>query len=280
MIRFAQLGHRYSSIDESNPIDWVGVSSLVSFFKPSFDPVAGALKASRNPRSKWFKMDPQTIQNIWKGESERSTDMGTWYHDKTEQSITAGTSFSENEHSFNVVKPIMINDQKIASDQKLVEGHIYPEHLMYLQSEGLCGQTDRVEVTGGLINIRDYKTSKTIKEEGFRNWEGITQRMRDPLSHLDECNLVHYTLQMTLYMYMALKHNPQLRPGSLTIDHIIFEIDHEDQYGYPVYKKDSSGEFIIKEIKPYKVPYLKMEAMAMLAVLRENRDLIKSKSND
>jgi hypothetical protein len=276
MIRFLSDTHKYESI-EGPPIDWIGVSSLIGFFKLPFDPVARSVKASRNSRSKWYKMEPEAIRSVWKRESDRSLELGIWYHNKTEDKLLSSPVYTEEDRSYNVVKPLLQDGIKLAPEQRLEEGHIYPEHLIYLQSEGICGQTDRVEVLNGICNIRDYKSSKTIKTEGFRNWEGITQRMMDPLTHLDDCSMVHYSLQLSLYMYMILKHNPHLKPGKLTIDHIIFELEDEDQYGYPIYKQDSDGNFIVKEIKPYEVPYMKMEVITIIATLRENRELIKSK---
>lgn len=280
MIRFTELDHSYSSVDPSDQRDWISISGLVHAFTPYFDPVAGSVKSSRNPRSKWYGMDPVLIRDIWKRESDRSLEMGTWYHHKEEATITSSPTYKYNGTTLNVVKPVVIDNFKYAPAQKLEEGHIYPEHLVYLQSEGICGQTDRVEVLNGRVSVRDYKTSKVIKEEGFRNWEGITARMLDPLSHLDDCNMVHYSLQMSLYLYMILKHNPGLKPGPLTLDHIIFEQESEDKYGYPVYKTDDKGDFIVKEIRPYNVSYLKTEVISLLSYLKDNRELVRKRIDD
>lgn len=279
MIRFTSQDHTYSSIDTAQSIDWIGISHLIGAFEPPFDPVAGSIKVSRNPRSKWYGMDPQDIRSIWDKESERSLTLGHWYHSKEEDSVTSSSTYQCNGNTFNVIKPIIFNDVKYAPEQKLEENHVYPEHLVYLQSEGICGQTDRVEVKDGRISVTDHKTYKVVKEEGFRNWEGITTRMLDPLSHLDHCNFVHASLQMSLYLYMILKHNPNLKPGTLTLNHVLFEQESEDKYGYPVYKTEPNGDFIVKEIRPYNIPYLKTEVISLLSHLRENRDLIKSRIN-
>lgn len=272
MIKFSSDKHLYQSTDTANPVDWIGVTSMVSFFKPDFDPVTSSVKASKNSRSKWYKIPPEEIQQIWKGESKRSLDMGTWYHDKEEALIRASHVFN----SLKVVEPIFEGLDKLAPSQQLTEGHVYPEHLTYLRTDGICGQVDRVEVENFRVNIRDYKTSKTIKTEGFTNWEGITAKMKDPLSHLEDCNFVHYSLQMSLYLYMILKHNPFLSPGKLTLDHIIFEQESTDKFGYPVYSKDPKGNFIVQEIKSYSVHYLRDEVIAMLHFLKANRELVKS----
>ncbi|BCV02204.1 MAG: hypothetical protein CM15mV51_0180 [uncultured marine virus] len=87
------------------------------------------------------------------------------------------TTIQRNGVDLAIIKPIIDqNGIKIAPKQKLEEG-LYPEHLVYLKSVGLCGQADLVEIINGTINITDYKTNKQIKEKGFKNWEGITSKM-------------------------------------------------------------------------------------------------------
>jgi hypothetical protein len=162
------------------------------------------------------------------------------------------------------------NGQKMAPSQKMIDG-IYPEHMVYLRSVGICGQSDLVEVANGHVHITDYKTNKEIKSESFKNWEGMSQKMNFPVSHLDDCNLNHYNLQLSIYMFMILKHNPNLKAGKLTIHHIIFEEeDEKDQYGYPVSKLNENGEPIVKEIIQFDLPYLKDEVIAILSWYKEN----------
>lgn len=276
MIRFNRIDHTYLSTDPGKLVDWIGVTSFVDFFKPRFDPISSSIKASKNQRSKWYGLTPEAIRDIWKRESSRSLNMGVWYHNKTETSILSSPRFKQNGSDLTVMKPIYVGEEKHASSQVLSNNSVYPEHLAYSLSEGICGQTDRVEVIDHRINVRDYKTSKAIKTEGFTNWEGMTARMSDPLSHLDDCNFIHYTLQLSVYLYIILKHNPQFIPGDLILEHIIFEQDSTDTYGYPVYRTTPDGDYIIKEIKPYKVSYLKSEVTIMLDFLRENRELVKS----
>jgi catechol 2,3-dioxygenase-like lactoylglutathione lyase family enzyme len=78
-------------------------------------------------------------------------------------------------------------------------------------------------------------------------------------------------------MYIILKHNPTLRPGKLTLHHIAFETDGEDEYGYPITKLDPQGNPIVKDVIPYEVPYLKSEIIAMINWLHDNRDTIPAK---
>lgn len=58
--------------------------------------------------------------------------------------------------------------------------------------------------------------------------------LRGPLSHLGDHNFNHYALQLSIYMYIVLKHNHNLKPGKLQIHHVLFEIEDRDSYGYPM----------------------------------------------
>ena len=95
--------------------------------------------------------------------------------------------------------------------------------------------------------------------------------MYKPVAHLDDCHFNHYALQLSIYMYMIHRHNPNLIPGTLTIEHIKFEVDAEDKWGYPIYKKDENGDFIVKEIEEIALPYLKKEVHTILTWLKANK---------
>ena len=269
MIKFNEKNHSYQNIDNTHS-PWVSVTSLVGIYKPPFDAPAQALKSSKNPRSKWYGMDPAEIQRVWKSEGERSTTDGHKYHSIREDQLTTTGHLHKDGIIYNISKPIIQGEDKLSPTQKLYNNTIYPEHLVYSSRDYVCGQADKVEVHDNRVNITDYKTVKVLNTEGYMNWEGITKRMLPPLEHLDDCHLVHYTLQLSLYLYMILRHNPQLLPGDLTIEHIWFQVASTDQYGYPTYARDSSNNFIIESIKNYKVPYLKPEVLAILSDFKTN----------
>lgn len=263
--------HTYSSDENQN---YISATKLISLYKPPFDAVTSALKSSNNKKSKWYKMNPEQILEIWEKEKNRSTTLGQWYHNKKESEINNCESIIYNDTLLPIYDAkYTIEGYKIARDQKLSKG-IYPEHLIYLESAGVAGQSDRVTVSNSYVDILDHKTNKEIKKTAFKNYEGITQKMLFPLNHLDDCNFNHYTLQLSLYMYIILKHNPDLSAGKLTLEHILFEEDFgKDPYGYPIYLNDEHGNPIIKEIITYDVPYLKNEIITMLQDYKINKKL-------
>lgn len=267
---FRAEDHAYISTDGAD-IPWVSGTKFIGLFKEKFDAIAISERVSKNRKSKWYGIKPQVIRDAWTAEATRASELGTWYHNQQE-ALLCGLDYLEmGGRQLPVVKPRLENGLKLAPPQRLSEG-IYPEHLVYLKSAGICGQSDRVEVYNGRVHIVDYKTNKEITTKGFTNWEGITKKMNPPVAHLDECHLNTYALQLSLYLYMIQKHNPKLQPGTLTIQHVQFEEREEkDPYGYPITLLQD-GEPVVKSITPYPVPYLRQEIIDMLRYFDVNRD--------
>ena len=269
-IVFNAEDHSYKSIDGAEGINWTSVTTLISSLKKPFDAKAVAARVTKNKKSKWHGIEPKIIEQIWKNEADRATTLGTYYHNQREADLCSLASIEREGVTVPVISPSGENDGiRFAPLQKLDPG-VYPEHMVYLKSTGICGQSDLVEVVNGKVNIIDYKTNKEIKTEGFTNWEGITEKMLDPISHLDDCNFNHYALQLSIYMYIILKHNPKLKPGRIFIHHITFEQEGEDKYGYPIAAKDSDGNPIVKDVIPMAVPYLVDEVISILHYIKDH----------
>jgi hypothetical protein len=268
-VLFQPEDHKYISIDPTDNISWVSVTSLVSKFKKPFDAETTAAKSSKSTKSKWYGMSPEDIQKAWKDESQKAVNLGTWYHNQRESDLLECKTIERFGCALPVVKPIEIEGIKHAPDQKLAPG-IYPEHFVYLKSAGICGQSDRVEIVNNTVYINDYKTNKEIKLDAYTNWEGIKTMMLPPVSNLPDCNYWHYALQLSIYMYIILKHNPKYKPGKLVIDHVIFDVEKYDQYGNRILKYDKDNNPVIKDIVHYEMPYLKQEVIAIINYLKEN----------
>ena len=276
ILTFTPQQHKYNSI-EPDGISWLSVTSFISNFKQPFDADTIAEKSSKSKKSKWYGMTPNEIKEAWRSEANRATTLGTWYHNCREKDICEVETMERHGSVIPVFKPIEKEGIKYSPNQKLMNG-VYPEHMVYLKSAGLCGQSDLVEVVNGEVHITDYKTNKEIKVEGYTNWEGITQKMMPPVSHLDDCNLNHYALQLSMYMFIILKHNPKLKFGSLTIHHIMFEEVDKDKFGNPITALDTNGDPIVRDIVQYDLPYLKQEVISCLHWLEDNRHKLKTKS--
>jgi len=272
ILQFTPHNHKYTSQDD---ISWLSVTSLISNFKQPFDADKIAVKSSKSKKSKWYGMTPTEIKEAWKAEALRATTLGTWYHNCRESDICGLENMERHGSTIPVFKPIEKEGVKYSPEQKIKDG-VYPEHMVYLKSAGICGQSDLVEVIDGKVHITDYKTNKEIKLEGYTNWEGISQKMSNPVAHLDDCHFNHYALQLSMYMFIILKHNPKLSAGTLTIHHILFEEAGRDRFDNPISALDTNGDPIVTDVVIYDLPYLKKEAISLIHWLEENRNKLKN----
>lgn len=273
---FRPENHEYVSTDGAD-IEWLSATTVTGAFKQPFNEKEIAAKCAKNKKSKWYGNSAEEIISLWRREAKRATDLGTWYHDQRETDLCEFETITREGSNIPVFRPFYDQDNvKHAPLQKIEEG-IYPEHLVYLKSAGVCGQSDYVEVINNTVNITDYKTNKEIKLNGFTSWDGSVQKMLYPVAHLEDCHINHYALQLSLYMYIILKHNPKLKAGKLTINHIIFEEAGRDEYDNPITALDNSGNPIVKEVVRYDLPYLKSEIISILSYVKDNRDKIKKK---
>ena len=267
-VKFYTEGHRYESVDIFDSIKWYSASKIPSLFKKKFDAEETAKKVSVNKKSKWYGLPPQTVLDIWQAENLRAITSGTWYHEQEEKELLSYKSLNYKGFELPIIPPVWENACKVAQNQKLTDG-IYPELLVYLLSAGTCGQFDRVNVYNKTVDIDDHKTNKDLKKPAFINWEGISEKFLSPLAHLEATKLNEYALQLSIGMYMILRHNPLLKPGKQTLNYVSFEVESEDEYGYPILKLEN-GKPIVKEIEKIEVPYMKREVELMFDFIKNN----------
>lgn len=265
---FQNDGHIYKSLSDPDK-KWLSVTSIIEHFKEPFDAQKVAELVSKKKTSKWYGLKPEEIIALWDKEKNRSTKLGSWYHNGREEDTNACNTIRREGIDLQIFPSLEQDGVKYAPDQALVPG-IYPEHFMYLNSAKICGQADRVEVIGDRVDIIDYKSNKEIKTEGFTGRDGVTKKMYPPLNHLDDCNYIHYSIQLSFYMYMILKHNPNLKPGNMILQHVIFELAGKDDYGFPIVAVDLEGNPIVDKVQEYPVKYLEKEVIKIISKIKAN----------
>jgi hypothetical protein len=92
-----------------------------------------------------------------------------------------------------------------------------PERIVYSERLGLAGTVDliaRDRATGNSVLV-DWKTNKKITREPFGGKQGI----RGPARQLDDCHVVRYGLQLSLYHYL-LETEYGIDPGKQLLVHL------------------------------------------------------------
>ena len=104
---------------------------------------------------------------------------------------------------------------------------------------GLCGMIDQLfwNEKSGKLEIWDWKTNKKIDEKN--KW----QQFKDPIGHLDVCELNTYSLQLATYKYIVEK-NTNLDLGDSYIVWI-----NEKNDNYKVFKCHDFREEVLNILK-------------------------------
>lgn len=126
---------------------------------------------------------------------------------------------------------------------------IYPELLISHDFDGLriCGQADLICKDGNDIWILDWKTNKKIdKSSYFDSKTKKHEMLKFPLNNLMSSNYWIYSLQLSIYMFMLEKQNPNFNCKKLMLVHI------DDNNNETVYECEYLKDDVEKLIKHYK----------------------------
>ena len=186
------------------------------------------------------------ILKDWKKRNKDSVKKGNDYHDYQESKAKyEGVMYNPHRDvEFPTIESTKIYKKKgveyresIYKLEELPDG-FHPELILWNDDYNIAGQSDKVfiETIGNVryIDVDDYKTNNKIDKTSMFG------KMKDPLSHLDDCNYNHYRLQTSVYAWIL------------------------EQAGYTV----RSVRFSHLNT-PYTFEYMKWEVEAMLGVTKD-----------
>jgi hypothetical protein len=196
---FIEEGHYYLCNGKR-----VGVSTtgLISQYEQKFDSdtISQQVADKRD-------ISQQEVLEEWRIENLHSTIKGSMVHEFA-QSLWEGKEYKF-DYS-NVPKEIDLDRLKSDINKLIPQAKQFYEDYkdryeligceIYLGDEEFdeCGATDQVmlnKLTGG-IAIIDYKTNKKIEKESYRH-----KKMLIPLHKYDDCNYIHYSIQLSDYKF-------------------------------------------------------------------------------
>lgn len=196
---FIENGHYYLCNGKRVGISTTG---LISQYEQEFDSESTSLMVAQ----KRGVTQSQVLEE-WRIENLHSTIKGSMVHEFA-QSLWEGKEYK---FDFSNI-PQEIDIDRLKKDiEKLIPQAInfYNDYKdmyeligceIYLGDEEYdeCGATDQIlynKYTGG-IAIIDYKTNKEIKRESYRH-----KKMLVPLQKYDDCNYIHYSIQLSGYKF-------------------------------------------------------------------------------
>lgn len=183
------------------------------------------------------------IKNHWAKLNLKSTDKGTAFHNWKEDKQFRDGKYTINGTDYKVIQREKINLSNL-------EVGIHPEVRMWNDQYKLAGTADQVVVLPGRkILIRDFKTNIELK------YENKYEKMLDPISHLDNCNIVHYNIQLSIYGWML---------EQFGYECLGLEIEHYDL-------KEEGNKWRIQEETAIPLQYMKNTVLDMLKHGGHNR---------
>ena len=172
------------------------VSTLISSHFSEFDAskiIDKMQNSSKWSRSKYFGMEKQEIIDLWEKNGEEARNLGTLMHEQIEKFFLSEGKVLPEEKSpeFNQFLDFwnVFSTHNPGFKPYRMEWRVY--------SQEVAGTIDCTLVSpGGDIVIIDWKRSKAI-ERYSPFGRGLGK-----LSHLSDCNFVHYSLQLNSYRHI------------------------------------------------------------------------------
>jgi hypothetical protein len=185
-ITFQEDGHIYTIRGDKyykSCTTWVK-----SFFeKFNADAIVDKMMESPNwPTSKYFGKTKEEIKTEWSENGKRASAFGTAMHKHIEEFYN-GAELPKSE------------DVEIMYFAEFFLDHIdlvpfRTEMMIYDEDLRICGSVDMLFLNDdGTLSIYDWKFSKEIQTHSYG------KKALPPIQHLNDCNTVHYSLQLNVY---------------------------------------------------------------------------------
>lgn len=216
-IHYEDSTHTYYGLIGNRRLNYVSATTLLKHYYEQFDAVAKSIAYAEKHGG-----TPEYWQSQWQQIGDESADYGSLTH--------AVKEAREYESPSSTV--LDTRNLRLINYHTLTDG-IYPELKLWHHGYRIAGRADKCTIRteqphplsstlyNRFMDIDDYKTNKELKTRGYLYEKGrragSRKMMYAPLDHLEDCHLTHYTLQLSLYQYMA--ESLGFRPGKRTIIH-------------------------------------------------------------
>lgn len=199
-IQFDEPTHTYT-IDGDNTVKYTSVTTLIHKFFPHFDAdsVIEKMRMGKNwnPENKYYNLTNAEIKAEWAKTGKEASQQGTLMHLNIENYYN-GKGFT----------PGFIETPEYKLFQEYLADHANykpyrTEWTIFSTRYRVAGSVDMLYIDPNdpeKLIIADWKRSKEIKFEN--KWE----KGYKPIEHLDNCNFIHYSLQLNIYRLIIEKY--------------------------------------------------------------------------
>lgn len=196
-VKFVEDTHTYYVDGSKDAFEYTSTTKLMhSLFKPfNADEVIEKMRRSRNwESSKYFGKSPGDIKAEWEENRDSAAKSGSSMHENIE-------NFYNKRNHENCSDEFKMF-QKFRDDHKGLVPY-RTEWCIFDEDAKVSGSVDMVyedSESPGTYIIADWKRSKAIKTEN--RWQSGTNKHS---CHLQDCNFIHYSLQLSAYKYILEK---------------------------------------------------------------------------
>ena len=138
------------------------------------------------PNSKYFGMTKEEIQTTWTENGKKAAEFGTGMHKHSEEFYNGIDLPNTDEIELQFFAQFYLD-----------HAHMTPfrtEMMIYDEDIRICGSVDMLFINeDGTLSIYDWKFSKEIQTYSYG------KKALKPIQYLNDCNTVHYSLQLNLY---------------------------------------------------------------------------------
>ena len=253
-IQFEEERHLYNDI-ESNPYE--SVSRVLKTLKQPFDKKGISRMMAQRVAAETggdVLVEQNKLLSEWDDKRITASDHGNRIHGALESYLKTGNIGDR------IIMPVLGKLLRITDPKRCYR--YFPEAIIYAQKYRIAGTSDlviqRQRSKNSPFDFYDYKTnlSRGIVFHSMKKKDGdirhYNRYLLPPLEHLEDSNYAIYSLQLSIYAFMA-QLTWGIRVGRLGIIFI-------NKQGQP---------------KIYPVPYMKMEAQAVLEHFIKRKELPK-----
>lgn len=216
-IIFEESNHQYFVDGDPN---YISVTTLIKEFFPKFDSdlIIKKMQASNNwKNSVYYGMTVDEIKQQWKEKAEKAARLGTLLHNTIEDYYN-GKDPVPDELIQDGFQQFLEFHEKIKNTTSLIP--FRTEWCVFHEEFRIAGSIDMIFIDPETneLHIYDWKRTPNLKKTNrFQN-------AFDPISYLEDCKYIHYSLQLNIYKFI-LESKYHQKVKNLTL--VIFHPDNE-----------------------------------------------------
>lgn len=192
-IIFTESDHKYRSVIDNKELIYVSGTQFLGKYYPQFDPTGEIAK-------RCAMKEGCTIEQIkakWSAAGKLACELGTRLHETCEDVLLKQPfrNQARDDEEKNRFKHGIAMSQRIYEKCNIlgVEKIVFSDRLKIAGTIDLLAQSKK----DNTYLIIDHKTNKSIdRDNPYKKY------CLDPISHVDDTNMMHYSLQLNLYQYL------------------------------------------------------------------------------